>query len=844
MTSARRAGDPGSRAGASIGPQTHRRACEWFAQACDLDPAARAKFVADAEKEDRAAAELLGQLLARDLNPDSRLDRPALSVSKFGSSLRALGAELEEHEPLRVGDYRIVGKLGVGGMGVVFEAEQEHPRRRVALKLMRRGLVGSQALRRFEYEAEVLAWLAHPGIAQVYDAGAAQIDGERRPFFVMELVRGVALDEYIRGARLSIAERVELVARIADAVEHAHQKGVIHRDLKPSNVLVEANGTPRVLDFGVARAVHDGARTHSLVTAAGELIGTLAYMSPEQVGVDPAQVDVRSDVYSLGVLLFELLSGRRPLELDGLPIHLAAQKITEEEPPRLGSLDRALRGDLETIASHALEKDRSRRYGSAGEFAADLRRHLGDQPILARPPSASYQIAKFARRNRALVVAAATVLVSLVIGLVVSVRMYVVAERARIAERDMRGRAERALETLDSANRYLSDLLGASSPWSQGVSTTMAEALERAASDVAEAFPEAPDQRATVLTTLGRTQFQLGEWDSAIAQLTTARELRVEHTPDNAMALAEIDEGLAMAYLEKGELELARRAAQRAVDSEATWSPPAVFRSGVRRSLAKTVFALDGVAQAEKLAREALEILLADPSAAEADLALARQQLAYFVIQSGRFEEGEALAREAVEGFESVGQGDSFDAAIALNSLGTALDRLGRTEEALAAMERVLSIGRRLAADSHPVIAACLHNLAVLYAKSDRLEEAEPLMRRAIELARASNGERHVEVGVRLANLGAILQRRRKSDEALATLDEADGIALEANGPTSLLHATVLFHRGVTLRELGRRDEADAAFAESEQIRVDALGEEHPDVQRVRDARAEMRQGP
>jgi WD40 repeat protein len=317
-------------------------------------------------------------------------------------------------------------------MGAVYEAEQDSPRRAVALKVVRPGLATPALLQRFTHEAQILGRLHHPGIAQVYEAGMAE-DGQ--PFFAMEFIRGLALDDYARLRQLTLAERVGLLARVCDAVQHAHEQGVIHRDLKPANILVDEAGQPKVLDFGVARATGADLLTGAGLTQTGQLLGTPNYMSPEQVTADPAAIDHRADVYALGVILFELLAHRLPYHLENRPLAEAARLILEQDPPRLGSIHPELRGDVETIVAKALEKDKARRYAAAADLAADLRRWLAHEPILARPPSALYHLRKFARRHKALVGGMAATGAALVLGLVGTILF-------AVAEAQQRGQAE------------------------------------------------------------------------------------------------------------------------------------------------------------------------------------------------------------------------------------------------------------------------------------------------------------------------------------------------------------------------------------------------------------------
>jgi eukaryotic-like serine/threonine-protein kinase len=343
-----------------------------------------------------------------------------------------LSQEGKPNVPDHVGRYRIVRLLGVGGMGAVYEAEQDHPRRLVALKVIRPGIVSPALLKRFTHEVEILGRLHHPGIARIYEAGVAE-DGQ--PFFALELIRGLPLDEYVRLHSPVLAARLELLARVCDAVQHAHEQGIIHRDLKPGNILVDEDGQPRVLDFGVARATGADLLSSMDLTRTGQLVGTLSYMSPEQVAADPAALDQRSDVYTLGVILFELLTGRLPYPLKDLPLPEVARLIREHEPSRLGSIDTQLRGDVETIAAKALEKDQARRYASAADLAADIRRHLRSEPILARPPSALYHLRKFARRHKALVGGVTATMTALALGLVGTILF-------AIGESRQRGQAE------------------------------------------------------------------------------------------------------------------------------------------------------------------------------------------------------------------------------------------------------------------------------------------------------------------------------------------------------------------------------------------------------------------
>ena len=382
-----------------VNPEQTKRALDLFKVALSLEGGERARLLDEAcGKDDELRGEVEGML-----REEERLEPllGAVPADRARLVVNAVAADLPL--PSRLGQYAISRLLGEGGMGLVYEAVQAAPHRRVALKVLRPGALSTEHRRRFEQEVEALGRLRHPGIAQIFEGGTLPMESGPHPFLAMELVDGLNILEHADRKELSVSQRFELLARVADAVQHAHERGVVHRDLKPENILVDGTGQPKILDFGVAHFTdHEMRKT---LTRSGELVGTIAFMSPEQLLGDPAAVTAASDVYALGVLAYELLAGRLPIALDGHPFPEAIRLAQVSEPELLGALDPQLRGDPEAIVAKALEKDVSRRYRSAGDLSDDIRKALRHEPIQARRPTVLYQLRKFTRRHRGVVAA-------------------------------------------------------------------------------------------------------------------------------------------------------------------------------------------------------------------------------------------------------------------------------------------------------------------------------------------------------------------------------------------------------------------------------------------------------
>jgi serine/threonine protein kinase/tetratricopeptide (TPR) repeat protein len=553
-----------------------------FGQALELDsPADRARYIAAACGADAGLRREVESLLKALEGAGSFLESPAATFTVTGAR-----APIAEGAGTVIGPYKLLEPIGEGGFGVVFMAEQAKPvRRKVALKIIKPGMDTKQVIARFEAERQALALMDHPNIAKVHDAGATE---SGRPYFVMELVRGIPITEYCDRERLSIPERLELFIQVCRAVQHAHQKGIIHRDLKPSNILVtivDGAAVPKIIDFGVAKAMGQQLTEKTLFTGLAQLIGTPLYMSPEQAEFSGVDVDTRSDIYSLGVLLYELLTGTTPFEAGTfrtVGYDAIRRIIREEEPPRPSTrvrtlagtattisanrqtdprrLRKSLRGELDWIVMRALEKDRSRRYETVGALAADLRRYLDHQPVEAGPPSAWYRLRKFVRRNRAALATAAVVMAALVAGTAASTWEAIEASqernRADLARREADRRATEAREVVDY---LINDLIGAASPSrAQGKVPTVDQVLAQADGNIAQRFAGRPLIEASIRHALGQAYEELGQYPKAERHAARAVELRLAHLgPEHADTIA-AQNALARALERQGQNQKAR----------------------------------------------------------------------------------------------------------------------------------------------------------------------------------------------------------------------------------------------------------------------------------------------
>ncbi len=475
---------------------------EIFQAAADMaDAGQRAAYLQQACAGDPALRAEIEQLLEHDRAEDSLLDRMTPGLSD------TFAIAVAERPGTRIGPYKLLEQIGEGGMGSVYVAEQREPiSRKVALKIIKPGMDTRVVVARFEAERQALALMDHPNIAKVFDAGATEAG---RPYFVMELVKGKPITEYCDDEHLSMRERLELFITLCHGVQHAHQKGVIHRDLKPSNVLVEVHDVrpvPKIIDFGVAKAMGQHLTELTLHTGFEQMVGTPLYMSPEQAGLSSVDVDTRSDIYSLGVVLYELLTGHTPFEKDRLrtvSVDEIRRIIREVDPPRPsaristlaaaelstisdrrhlepGKLCQKLRGELDWIVMKAMEKDRNRRYETANGLAADVERYLRDEPVEACPPSSMYRLSKFSRRHRAPLIAAAAVLLGAVAVLVAIVLVSLSQRKLADQRRELADRRLKVQQGINDALTQVARLRGESLKDDKHGVTTLLHAREQA----------------------------------------------------------------------------------------------------------------------------------------------------------------------------------------------------------------------------------------------------------------------------------------------------------------------------------------------------------------------------
>jgi serine/threonine protein kinase len=807
-----------------------------FAEAIEIPSAeGRAAFLARSCGEDEGLRRRLYRLIEAHFQAGSFLESPPAPPTDLIAPTSPI-----EAPGTFIGPYKLLQQIGEGGMGVVYMAEQEQPvRRRVALKVIKPGMDTAQVVARFEAERQALALMDHPNIARVLDAGATE---SGRPYFVMELVNGIPITEYCDQARLTPRARLELFVPVCRAIQHAHQKGVIHRDIKPSNVmitLVDGQPTPRVIDFGVAKATGQRLTERSLFTQFGAIVGTLEYMSPEQAELSALDVDTRSDVFSLGVLLYELLTGSTPLERSRLREAGFAEilrRIREEEPPtpstRLSGsgealpsiaasrhteptrLARLVRGELDWIAMRALEKDRTRRYDSASSLAADVERYLADEAVEACPPSRRYRLGKFARKHRAAFATAGFVAAVLVATTAFSAWQAVRARTNQIKAEAGEARATKSdAESRAVLGFFLNRVVAAARPAGQaggrGHDVTLRAALDAAERDVAADFATQPGVEAIVRKTLGESYFYLGDAAKAVKQFERVRSLNdLGIWPVNPNSLALLD-NLTVAYFHAGRTSDAIRLGEEMVErrrSELGPQHPETLRC--MSHLATMYREVGRIEESVRLSEDSHRLRAAALGPDNPDTLESLNTLAVAYADAGRIDDAIRLCKEALERRRAKLGPDHPETLQSLGNLATLYQNAGRLDDSIRLQKEGFDLRKAKLGTDHPDTLTSMNNLASAYHDAGRVGDATKLQEEVVAIRKAKLGPEHFSTLQGMINLASMYLQEKRWAEAEALAVECLELLKKAQ-PDDWRYFLTMSQLGMALTGLGRYAEAE-----------------------------------
>jgi serine/threonine protein kinase/Tfp pilus assembly protein PilF len=701
-----------------------------------------------------------------------------------GAGETAPAGSLTEQPGARIGRYKLLRTLGEGGMGIVYLAEQQGSiRRRVALKVIKPGMDSKRVIARFEAERQALALLDHLNIANVYDAGTTEAG---RPYFVMEYVKGLSITEYCDHHKLTIVERLRLFQQVCHAVHHAHQKGIIHRDIKPSNILVSTQddkAVPKIIDFGVAKAISRPLTERTLLTEDSQLLGTPEYMSPEQADMAGEDIDTRSDIYSLGVLLYVLLTGALPFDSDTLRTggieHIRrviretdpktpstrltrlgeeARKVAESRRTEVATLAKCLHRELEWIPLKAMRKERAERYRSASELSDDIENYLKGAPLMAGPPTAGYRLRKFLLRHKALITGIAAVMAVSVIGTIVSVTFALGQARAR--------------SELQVITNFLTNDILASVGEVKGREATVADILGAASKSLEGRFKNQPKVEADICWRLSKIYRSLGDHRAAIPYLERSYQLRREQFGEDINPTTYTKNYLAIAYSSVGRYSEAERLFGELIEA----SNPKDNRAlpSYRCNLACVYIEQGRYEEAEKLLRKTLESDDWDRDFWPESERIAQygSYLAEIYRKQGRYNEAERMYLKALEN-KSV-RNPAGCTVCTLNGLGQLLLAQGRYNEAEEQFKKGIEFGNHeLPGKDNPLTLQNVNSLAVLYTKQKKYEEAERLFDEVLEARKRKLGDNHPETLESKNDLAVLYKEQAKYQEAEKLLLEA-----------------------------------------------------------------------